>query len=895
MSIHKYHLMVRDRIGRWNLRYRKFTPYACLLFIVLISHFPTLIGVVKSDSLALFGSVDIHFKPGPVPGQPYIDPNVGYTSQALGHLAAVDWLKGKIPWWNPYEGVGVPLAGEMQSAALFPPTLLLALGHGQFYFHMLLQFIGGVSTYLLVQRLIQRRSIGVFAGALFELNGTFAWLGNAPYNPVAFIPAMILGVEYAFGRKRTEKAIGLIVTSLSVGLAIYAGFPETAFIGCVFAGLWLLVRMGSSRPISWVSGARAIAGMVLGCFLAAPVIIAFIDYALQSDLGLHNGGFGSVHIPFEGLAMVVFPYIYGPISFFSANATSGTLASIWDSMGGYVGTGVAVLAIYGLFGDRQRPIRIFLMVWTVVALSATFGVPYAADVFRVLPGIKDVAFFRYAPPTWELSAVLLCSFALYDVAENELPPTRRTAGVILAAVIAIAIALCAFPVAKELRSDGNYDIFLAAVALWAEFVIMAVLFLINSGIKARYGMIVTLVLLDSLGAFLLPRFANPRTFTIDNRAISYLRIHLGDNRFYTLGPIQPNYGSYFEIASINNNDLPISSSWADYTTSHLDQNVNPITFTGTVLAKANGESPAQALRANIKNYEDIGVKYVVAQKGQSPLRKVFSIGTLSAGNVALPLGNKTSVSGLLTGVPKGQIDKVNVFIGNYGRTANGEIKVTLKGQHGGVDTGSQELVGSNDNSFISVPLDRPMTVSDNGALDFEISQINSSRPMALWLWPINKRSEDLTENGGTRLGGRVVAMRLEYRRVIPGVRRVYSDSLLSIYELPSPKPLYTVYNGQGSIAAAGFNHAVVESKTGGMVVRRELFMKGWEVTDDGVMEKVAPYGPLFQQVKIHPGKNVLDFSFTPPYTAPAAWVMMFSFLVIGAETFRLTRGRAQGS
>ena len=52
-----------------------------------------------------------------------IDPNVGFITQSLGHLAALDILHGHLPWWNYFEGLGQPLAGEMQSAALFPLTL----------------------------------------------------------------------------------------------------------------------------------------------------------------------------------------------------------------------------------------------------------------------------------------------------------------------------------------------------------------------------------------------------------------------------------------------------------------------------------------------------------------------------------------------------------------------------------------------------------------------------------------------------------------------------------------------------------------------------------------------------------------------------------------------------
>ena len=46
------------------------------------------------------------------------------VSQALGHRAALDWTHLRVPWWNPYEGTGMPLAGEMQSGALSPRAAL---------------------------------------------------------------------------------------------------------------------------------------------------------------------------------------------------------------------------------------------------------------------------------------------------------------------------------------------------------------------------------------------------------------------------------------------------------------------------------------------------------------------------------------------------------------------------------------------------------------------------------------------------------------------------------------------------------------------------------------------------------------------------------------------------
>jgi len=43
-----------------------------------------------------------------LPCLPLIDPSIGSYHEALGFRAIDDLLHGKMPWWNPFEGVGVP-------------------------------------------------------------------------------------------------------------------------------------------------------------------------------------------------------------------------------------------------------------------------------------------------------------------------------------------------------------------------------------------------------------------------------------------------------------------------------------------------------------------------------------------------------------------------------------------------------------------------------------------------------------------------------------------------------------------------------------------------------------------------------------------------------------------
>ena len=85
-------------------------------------HLPYLLGVSEANPLGPRSGLAYSVLTGPLGGSQTIDPNNGFISQALSHRAMLDLVHLHLPWWNPYEGTGTPLAGEMQSAALFPPT-----------------------------------------------------------------------------------------------------------------------------------------------------------------------------------------------------------------------------------------------------------------------------------------------------------------------------------------------------------------------------------------------------------------------------------------------------------------------------------------------------------------------------------------------------------------------------------------------------------------------------------------------------------------------------------------------------------------------------------------------------------------------------------------------------
>ncbi|MFZ0995061.1 MAG: hypothetical protein WAO09_03650 [Candidatus Dormiibacterota bacterium] len=596
---------------------------ALIVAAVLVANLPSLLHLVTVNPLDLQSHLDPISAQGLLPGFPSIDPNDGITTQALGHRAALDWLTGNVPWWNPYEGVGVPLAGEMASAAFFPLVFLLLYSAGVLFFHLALELGAGLATYALTRRLGLGVTASFIAGVAFALNGTFSWLGDATVNPIPFLPLMLLGIELCRAPRATSQRWGVVLLAVSLALSIYAGFPETTGIDALFAGFWFLLRLQGLQPLArWHVFRRSLVAIGVGLLLAAPLMVAFLDYVARGDLGGHGPGFSNLFLPRSAIAMLSLPYVYGPIFGLFRFDPTGTLGAIWSNIGGYLSpslVALAALAVVGAVIRRQdRWLRLGLVVWIVLSLSTTFGVPIVGRLLELVPGVSHTAFFRYAPPSWELATIVLAAMAVDDLARSRITvKIARVSGALTIFSYALSAAI-AFRLISHLRGAPHILLYAGTSLAWALIIAVAVTAIAGwgrpSGSRLRgnaHFIAATAVALDVVAMFLVPQFSAPQKAPLDTRPVQFLQAHLGLARFFTLGPIQPDYGSYYQISEANTADLPLPSLWAEYVTTHLAPNTNPITFSGEEVNAPRGPSPLQQFIAYFRNYEQIGVKFLV--------------------------------------------------------------------------------------------------------------------------------------------------------------------------------------------------------------------------------------------------------------------------------------------
>jgi len=502
----------------------------------------------------------------------------------------------------------------MQSAALFPLTPLLLLPEGQLYFHILLQIIAGVSTFFLARRLGLSPLASWLAAILFECNGTFSWLANAAVNPIPFLPLVLLGVETLRGRVASGGHGGWFWIGLGIALSLYAGFPEVAYLDGLLILSWTLVRTGGlARPAQLRFLGRAALGAFAGLLLAAPVLVAFLDFLPDAFVGNHDGqGYAQPYLPASSLLSVALPYAFGFV--FQENGLFPL--GFWTKVGGYGGVGLLVLAICAVFGARLRPLRLMLAGWIIVTLSACFGLPGIADLVRLVPGIGISNFARFLPPSWEFALAMLAALAIDDLVES--PRAQHLLRRAVPAVLGL-IGLGVLVLAPTLLTGHPPGFALPSLvgSLSVGLLILAGLWWAGARPNPSRAA-AAICAFEAILFFLLPTFANPRHVQLATDGVRFLQHNLGYQRFFTLRPLQPNYGAYFGIASVNNQDLPLPRGWVDFVAARLDDNTDPMAFDGANRRDPGGRSAAANFLWNQAAFEQAGVKYVLTSPGAEP-------------------------------------------------------------------------------------------------------------------------------------------------------------------------------------------------------------------------------------------------------------------------------------
>lgn len=324
----------------------------------------------------------------------------------LFELSLKEYREGRLPLWNPYSGLGAPLAANMQSSGFFLPQVFLAAIQGfdlhwDFYF-LLRIFFAGLFTYLFCRKIGLSKASSLAGGFLFMGNGYFLFYGNMSHLNVEILLPFFLWCLESFWQK--QKALRFFLLALASFLLVTGGFPKASFLAFLFGGLYLLFRFFQHRK--GVAFLHSCAAIGFGILASAFLLLPFFDYAGNAVVP-HIAEFsrGLLVWPLKSIVTLFFPHFFG------------SLPETWTTQNPvmpFVSLFTWPLLFLAFASKKYRSFAIFLAVISLFYLVKTFFFPIEA--LRIF-GIPKYLFVEFA-----FATAILASFgfeAIVNIVRSE--------------------------------------------------------------------------------------------------------------------------------------------------------------------------------------------------------------------------------------------------------------------------------------------------------------------------------------------------------------------------------------------------------------------------------------------------------------------------------------------
>ncbi|WP_431270053.1 hypothetical protein [Dankookia sp. P2] len=401
--------------------------------------------------------------------------------------------------------------------------------------------------------------------------------------------------------------------------------------------------------------------------------------------------------------------------------------------------------------------------------------------------------------------------------------------------------------------------------------------------------------------FGLPLLSATRNHALDTEAVAFLQRNLGLQRFYTLGPLTPNYSAQDRVASINHNYQPIPQAWVAHVKARLDPALHAPVFTGNYPGiDADGRTRLDAFRRRRAAFAADTVRYVLVHPGQNPLAAPTSALTFEgippAGVQSIPLGG--TLDGALPSSlsQAGAVAAVDIMIGTYHGAADGDLVLRLCSPATCVE-GRRSLAELADNQPARFALEQPLPVTLDQPLRLSLAQEGATRPVAIWVWRTPPSAFSVAGSRGwlgDPVAGLLPRLSLSYAAEAatsgapPGP--VHHGRVVDIFELPDAAPYFEAQGGPCQLDIASREALRAECEAPAVLIRREFAYEGWRATVNGSTAAVRPVDGLFQATDLPAGESEVRFAFAPPHIG---WTLLpFALGLAGCLAGR-TRGPAR--
>ncbi len=312
-------------------------------------------------------------------------------------LAADYFRHGRLPLWNPYNGLGEPLLGNGELAPLSPlklPLYLLPTMAVYSYYLLLLLGIAGLATFAFGRLIGLSRIAALLSASGFSLSTwVLLHLHNNECAPLALIPLVLWALEHAIRRPNlgTGSVAGLVV-----GVVALAGHPEGSLwagvSGAIYAVIRLLLIAGkvahaqdhfAAVRVTATRGSMLLLAVLIFAGIAMLYILPMLDHLVQADAqGKAAEKITAFVEPPTMLWRLVIPSVFLYLVSPGASVTNLAESNV------YTGPLTTVLLVLGLTRLRQHPADVALvgLVAGGLVLPKVYNIPPMILGLAVLSG-----------------------------------------------------------------------------------------------------------------------------------------------------------------------------------------------------------------------------------------------------------------------------------------------------------------------------------------------------------------------------------------------------------------------------------------------------------------------------------------------------------------------------
>ena len=209
----------------------------------------------------------------------------------LFEWCAAEWGAGRVPLWNPYENVGLPVLADATSSVFYPGKLLMALPVDfalRYKLYVVAHLaLAAAGSYSLARAWDCSRPAAALAALAYAFSGPvyFQYSNVVFLVGAAWLPWSLVAAERI---ARRGSLAGTLALAVVLALIVLGGDPQNALHAVVLAGLWVVVR---SRDLD--AAPAALAAGPSGGFLTGASFtgcVAGASWTVASEVAGSTGG-----------------------------------------------------------------------------------------------------------------------------------------------------------------------------------------------------------------------------------------------------------------------------------------------------------------------------------------------------------------------------------------------------------------------------------------------------------------------------------------------------------------------------------------------------------------------------------------------------------------------------